>query len=59
MVWRTPVWVRKLPHVVILMRAQRAEDLLFGHAGSDIVTEKQVLRSLRDHQDDSAGAPPP
>ena len=34
--------------IVILMRAQRAEDLLVSRLG-----QKQVLRLLRSHQDDS------
>ena len=33
--------------IVILMRAQRAEDLLVSRLG-----QKQVLRLLRSHQDD-------
>jgi phosphatidylglycerol---prolipoprotein diacylglyceryl transferase len=36
--------------IVILMRAQRAEDLLLARARS--VTQEQVLRPLRGHQDD-------
>jgi len=35
---------------VILMRAKRAEDLLLARANG--VTQKQVLRPLRGHQDD-------
>jgi len=40
----------------MLARAKRgaAEDLLLSHCGITELQEKQVLRSLRSHQDDPA-----
>jgi len=35
------------------MAAKRPEDLLFCHCGTTELQEKQVLRSLRSHQDDN------